>query len=97
MANGIISQSNIDSLPRTLSSTSLQSCTSFSSRRSSINTLYSLDKNRRSSGVFRKIEIGFQNVFRRFARKTKQKPLSALEIQILSTITNFNREEILEW
>lgn len=97
MANEIVSQPNIDSLPRTYSTTSLQSAVSLKSRRSSIHTLYSLDKNRRSNGIFRKIEIGFQNVFRRFSKKTKQQSLSALEIQILSTITNFDQNEILDW
>lgn len=95
MANGIVSQASIDSLPRSLSSASLQSYSSVQSRRSSIHTLYSLDRNRRQSGIFRKIELGFQNVFRRFSKKSK--PLSALEIQILSTITHFDQKEVLEW
>jgi len=69
-------------------------CFVFEFRRSSLNALACLDNGRRY-GIFSKLGSGFQTMFRRFS--TKYKTLSQLEIQILSTITHFNREEILQW
>lgn len=67
------------------------------SRRSSISTLYSTHSARRSRhyGLFNKLSLGMQRVFRRFSRA--HRTLSDTEIDILTTITNFDREEILQW
>ena len=48
-------------------------------------------KNSRST----KIGTGLRSIFRRFSRTNKS--LTEMEIQILSTRTNFTREEVLEW
>ena len=93
MAQHVIHQSSIDSLARSESTLSLQSDTTFDSRRSSYSTLYRSD--RRKYGFFNKVGNSLNTFYRRFTRKYKS--LSALEIQILSTITQFNREEILQW
>ena len=65
------------------------------SQRSSINSLYYSISSRQRRGFLSKLGTGFQTIFRRLSRAHKS--LSALEIQILLTITNFNREEILQW
>jgi hypothetical protein len=95
MAEPVQTQSSIDSLTRSQSTTSLKSNSTIESRRSSMNTLFDSEGNRRGHGIFSKIGNGFHTMFRRFSQKYKT--LSQLEIQILSTITHFNREEILEW
>jgi hypothetical protein len=89
MAQIVLPQSSMDSLPRS------ESSDSFTSRRSSIDTLFGSDRDRRRRGFFRKLGNGFHTVFRRFSKKYKT--LSELEMKILSTITHFDREEILEW
>jgi len=94
MAQDLLTQSSIDSLPRSQSNASLQTNATSTSRQSSINTLFNSKQSRRH-GFFSKIGNGFHTIYQRFSRKHKS--LSQLEIQILSTITNFNREEILQW
>ncbi len=93
MAQRVIPQSSIDSLSPSQSSASFQSRRSYGSRQS-LDTLSSSRSGRRY-GLFSKLGDGFQLLFRRFSRKYKS--LSQLEIQILSTITNYDREQILEW
>jgi len=90
----MLPKSSMDSVADSQSTTSLDSISTFEFRRSSLNALACLD-NRRRYGIFSKLGSGFQTMFRRFS--TKYKTLSQLEIQILSTITHFNREEILQW
>ncbi len=93
MAQRVIPQSSIDSLSPSQSSASFQSRRPYGSRQS-LDTLSSSRSGRRY-GLFSKLGDGFQLLFRRFSRKYKS--LSQLEIQILSTITNYDREQILEW
>jgi len=95
MAEHIPSQTTIDSLNRSQSSASLQSTATINSRRSSINTYYSLGSSRRRKGLLSKLGTGFQTIVRRLTGAHKS--LSELEIQILLTLTNFNREEVLSW
>jgi hypothetical protein len=95
MAQHIISQSSLDSLPRSESNASIQSNATYDSRHSSMTTLYNSTQNRRRHGIFSKLGTGVQSIFRRISRKHKS--LTQLEIQILSTMTHFNREEILQW
>ncbi|CAF0820913.1 unnamed protein product [Rotaria sordida] len=54
-----------------------------------------ISSHRRRYGLMNKIGTGFRRVFRRFGRSSKL--LSEMEIQILLSITNFTREEILQW
>jgi len=93
MAQSVIPQSSIDSLSPSRSSVSFQSHPTYGSRQS-LNTLSS-SRSRGRYGIFSKLGKGFQLIFRRFSRKYKS--ISPLEIQILSTITNYDREQILEW
>jgi hypothetical protein len=89
------SESSIDSLSPPESIASLHSHTTDTSRRSSDNTISSAGRSRRRDGLIHKIETGFQTIFRRFSRTNTT--LSGLELQILTTITNFDRDQILQW
>jgi hypothetical protein len=89
----IMNEQIIESLSQ--SSTSLQSDGSIISQRTSIDILYDSTNVRKRHGIIQKIGTGFQSIFRRFSKK--HKTLSQLELQILLTITHFNREEILSW
>lgn len=95
MEKDIVSQSSFDSLSRTESVSSLRSDYTYDSHRSSIQTLNGFKRNRRKHGLFNKLGSSLHTIFQRFT--TKYKTLSQLEIQILSTITHFDKEEILQW
>ncbi|CAF0843833.1 unnamed protein product [Adineta steineri] len=86
---------SLDSINRSESSASLQSNATVNSRHSSICSLYSTVSTRRRYGFLNKMGNGFQSVFRRITKT--HKTLSDKEIQILSTVTNFDREQILQW
>jgi hypothetical protein len=93
MTDQVLPQSSIDSVSR--SSASSQSEGSILSQPSSAEILYDAANVRKRQGLMQKLGNGFQSVFQRFSKKYKT--LSQLQIQILSTITHFNREEILSW
>jgi len=95
MAERVPLQTTIDSLNRSQSSASLGSNSTITSRRTSINSYYSLGSSRRRKGLLSKLGTGFQTIVRRLTGA--HKTLSELEIQILLTLTNFNREEVLTW
>jgi hypothetical protein len=95
MAERIASQSSVDSLSRSQSSVSLQSNVTMESRRSSMDTLFSSTHSRRGRGLMNKIGTGFQTMVHRFSRT--KKPLTEMEMNILSTITHFDRDEIIQW
>ena len=95
MAQHVVAQDSFDSLGRTDSRSSLRSDFTYDSRRSSIQTLNHFKRNRTKHGLFSKLGSSLHSIFHRFS--TKYKTLSPLEIQILSTITHFNRDEILQW
>ncbi|UJR16483.1 hypothetical protein I4U23_003386 [Adineta vaga] len=94
MANCATEQLNTDTLNRSESNVSLQSNTTVTSRRSSITTLYSMKSNRRRQGIFVRLGMGIHTMVRRFTRANKS--LSEMDIQILTTITNFTRDDIFQ-
>ena len=95
MAQRSPSESSIDSLNLSESNLSMKSSDTSESRRSTSSTLYSSVTRRRHHGFLSKFQTGFQTIFRRVSGSSKV--LSESEIQILLTITNFTREEILKW
>jgi hypothetical protein len=93
MTDQVSPLSSTDSLSR--SSASLQSEGSILSQQSSIDILYDSTSIRRRQGFMQRLGNSFQSVFQRFSKKYKI--LSQLQIQILTAITHFDREEILAW
>lgn len=86
----------LDSLERSQSSVSIQSNVSTAtSRRSTASSLFSSASSRRRHGLLGKIGNGFQTVFRRLSRF--HTALTEIDLKILQTLTNFSREEILQW
>jgi hypothetical protein len=84
----------IDAMNRSTSTASIASIGTMDSARST-SSRYSSMSSRRRRGILGKIETGFQSIFRRFSRTRTS--LTEMEIQILSAMTNFNREEVLQW
>jgi len=84
-----------DTLNRSQSSASLKSTATVDSNRTTASSWISTTSSQRRKGILGKIETGFQSIFRRFSRARTS--LTEMEIQILLTMTNFNREEILQW
>jgi len=84
-----------DTLNRSHSSASLRSTATVDSNRTTSSSWISTASSQRRKGILGKIGTGFQSIFRRFSRAHTS--LTEMEIQILLTMTNFNREEILQW
>ncbi|CAF3503868.1 unnamed protein product [Adineta steineri] len=79
---------NLDPMSRSQSSASMKSNLTVDSTRSSTSS-------QRRRGLLGKIGTGVQSIFRRFRRA--RTTLTEMEIQILLTMTNFTREEVLQW
>lgn len=88
------SRIQIDSMNRSQSASSIQTNATGDSGRSVISR-YSAASSQKRRGLLAKIGNGFQSIFRRFSRKHIS--LTEMEVQILSTITDFTREEVLQW
>lgn len=82
-------------LPRSRSSASIKSSTTIDSHLSGTNSQISTTSSQKRKGIIGKITNGVQTVFRRFSKAHTS--LTEMEMQILVTMTNFNREEILQW
>ena len=89
------SESSLESLSPTESCVSSQSTTPNELRRSSDSTVFSLRASQRRRGFKNKMETGIKTLFRRFSRT--HTTLSELEVQILSTLTHFDRDAIEQW
>jgi hypothetical protein len=95
MAQHSPSKLNIDTLSRSGSSASIKSAATVDSTRSSTSSWLSSTSSQKRRGILGKVGTRIQSVFRRFSRTHIS--LTEMEIQILLTMTNFTREEILEW
>jgi cob(I)alamin adenosyltransferase len=95
MAQNSQSNLHLDTMTRSKSSSSIASNGTVDSSRSIASSRFSTISTRRRRGILGKIETGFQSICRRFSRT--RTTLTEMEIQILSTMTNFNREEVLKW
>jgi hypothetical protein len=95
MAQPPPSNLNSDTLNRSQSSASLKSTATVESNRTTSSSWISSTSSRKRKGILGKIETGFQSILRRFSRSHIS--LTEMEIHILLTMTNFNREEILQW
>ncbi|CAF2856149.1 unnamed protein product [Rotaria sp. Silwood2] len=95
MAQRSSSQTSLDSLHDSHLDVPYKSNSGMGNRQLSNSTLYSISSRRGHHGIVNKIESGFRSIFRRFSRSSKL--LSEMEVQILSSMTNFTREEILQW
>ena len=80
----------LDTMNRSKSIASLASTHTVDSSRS-----ISSARSHKRRGIIGKIETGFQSIFKRFSRTRTS--LTEMEIQILSTVTNFDRDEVVEW
>jgi hypothetical protein len=88
-------KSNVDSVEPSKPSVPLNTNATIGVRHLSESSLLDLRNNRKQSGIIDKIGTGIKTVIRRFSRTNTT--LSPLEIQILSTITQFNCNEVLQW
>ena len=88
------SKINLDSMNRSQSDSSIRSTATIDSSRSVLSR-YSTASSQKRRGLLEKIGNGFQSIFRRFTRTHTS--LTEMEVQILSTITDFTREEVLQW
>ena len=95
MAQYSSSKLNLDSLNRSQSSSSIISSATVDSNRSTTSSRYSSSSTQKRRGLLGKLGNGFQSIFRRFSRT--RTTLTEMELQILSTITNFTRDEVLQW
>jgi len=80
---------------RSQSSHSLKSNASIDSNRSAASSWMSTTSSERRRGILGKIGTGVRSVIRRFSRTYTS--LTEMEIHILATMTNFSREEVLQW
>jgi hypothetical protein len=94
MAQHSPSNLTTNGLNRARSSTSIKSSGTIDSARSTSSRISSTSSQKRQ-GIIGKIGAGFQSIFRRLSRTHTS--LTEMEIQILLTMTNFTREEILQW
>jgi cob(I)alamin adenosyltransferase len=85
----------LDTINRSQSSSSIKSSGTVDSTNSTASSRFSSTSNQKRRGILGKIETGFQSIVRRFSKTHTS--LTEMEIQILSTMTNFNREEVLQW
>ncbi|CAF1172921.1 unnamed protein product [Rotaria magnacalcarata] len=85
---------NLQQINRSHSNSSISSKETDNSVRTA-STIASTTSSQRRSGILGKIETGFRSVFRRFSRSRTS--LTEMETQILTTMTGYNREEVLKW
>jgi hypothetical protein len=95
MANNSPSNIDLDTMNRSKSMVSLASTNTMDSSRSVASSRYSGIGSRKRRGIIGKIETGFQSIVKRFSRTRTS--LTEMECQILSTLTNFNRDEVVQW
>jgi len=88
MAQHSPSNSNADQMSRAQSTLSLKSNATTDSSRSR-------NSSQRRHGILGKLGSGIQSIRRRFSRTRTS--LTEMEVQILLTMTNFTREQVLEW
>lgn len=94
MAQNSSTKINLDALSRSQSASSIRSSATVDSGRSVLSR-YSTASSQKRRGLLGKIGNGFQSIFRRFSRTHTS--LTEMESQILSTTTDFTREEVLQW
>ena len=85
----------LDSLNQSQLSSSFGSMVDHNSGESTHSTKYILTSRRRRPNFFSRVGASFQTLLRRFTYAPRS--LNDMEMQILSTITNFTREEIIQW
>jgi hypothetical protein len=82
-------------LNKSESNLSISSNGTVNSIRSSASSAFSTTSSQKRRGIFGKIGSGFQSIYRRLSRG--RITLTEMEIRILSTMTDFTREEVLQW
>jgi hypothetical protein len=88
MAQRSPSNLNADPMARSQSTLSLKS-------NATADSIRSRNSSQRRHGILGKLESGVQSIKRRFSRARTS--LTEMEVQILLTMTNFTREQVLEW
>lgn len=84
-----------NSLNRSNSNSSIASNGTIGSHRSRTDSCISATSSQRRQGLIGKIQSGLDLIHRRFSRC--HTTLSEMDIQILITVTGFNRDEVLKW
>ena len=82
-------------ITRVPSNSSLKSTATISSVRTTASSLFSTTSSQRRRGILGKIGTGIESMFRRITRT--RTTLTEIETQILATVTDFSRDEILQW
>ncbi|CAF3242336.1 unnamed protein product [Rotaria socialis] len=94
MARNCAPSLNLQKINRSHSNSSISSNGTVNSGQTASTTVSTTSSQRRS-GILGKIGTGFRSVFRRFSRSRAS--LTEMETQILTAMTGYNREEVLQW